>query len=194
MKSIPNILTVLRLLACPLLIYLFEISNNLWALIIFVLACLTDFFDGYLARKGNFKSNFGKVLDPFADKILIITMLVSILVFTSLNEIAYVYIAFYIIIVREIVVSLLRFNLTDENKSIDVNIFSKYKTFIQMISIVLFIVVFVLEDYADIMKTFILSDMKLIIFISSVFFIWLSAFITVITGIQHFKTFLKLKE
>ncbi len=193
MKSIPNILTVLRLLACPLLIYLFSISNNLWALIIFVLACLTDFFDGYLARKGSFKSNFGKIFDPFADKILIITMLVSILTFTSLNEIAHVYIAFYIIIIREIVVSLLRFNLTDENKSIDVNILSKYKTFIQMISIGLFIVVFVWEDYADIMNDA-LYDMKLIIVISSVFFIWLSAFITVLTGIQHFKTFLKLKK
>ena len=74
MKYMPNILTVLRLLACPLLIYLYEGDDLSGALIIFFLACLTDFFDGYLARKGNFKSNFGKLLDPIADKALIITM------------------------------------------------------------------------------------------------------------------------
>ena len=85
MKNVPNILTVLRLLACPLLIYLFEFNivgtnNFLLVLIIFVLACLTDFFDGYLARKRNFKSNFGKFLDPIADKALIITMCILIII------------------------------------------------------------------------------------------------------------------
>ena len=74
MKNIPNILTVLRLLACPLLIFLVYSEEMYWTLIIFVLACLTDFFDGYLARKGSFKSNFGKFLDPIADKTLILTM------------------------------------------------------------------------------------------------------------------------
>ena len=119
MKNIPNILTILRLLACPLLVYLFTVANYLWILIIFVLACLTDFFDGYLARKKNFKSNFGKVLDPIADKLLIITMCVLIIVYFGKIIGLYV-IAFYIIIIREIIVSLLRFNLVDENKSIDI--------------------------------------------------------------------------
>ena len=125
MKNIPNILTILRLLACPLLVYLFTVANYLWILIIFVLACLTDFFDGYLARKKNFKSNFGKVLDPIADKLLIITMCVLIIVYFGKIIGLYV-IAFYIIIIREIIVSLLRFNLVDENKSIDVSLLSKY--------------------------------------------------------------------
>ena len=70
MKSIPNILTTLRLLACPILIYLFFFKIYPGILILFILACLTDFFDGYIARKESLKSNFGKrrkklgVLDP----------------------------------------------------------------------------------------------------------------------------------
>ena len=192
MKSMPNILTVLRLLACPLLIYLFAIADYLWILIIFILACLTDFFDGYLARKKNFKSNFGKALDPIADKILIITMSVLIIV----NEgdlIGSLAIPFYIIIIREIIVSSLRFNLVDKNKSIDVSLLSKYKTFIQMIAIGSLISFMIYHDpyvfvgyKVNYLTIFLISFVK--------FFVWLSAFITVITGVQHYKTYLKLKK
>ena len=192
MKQMPNILTVLRLLACPLLIYLLAIADYLWILIIFVLACLTDFFDGYLARKKNFKSNFGKALDPIADKILIITMSVLIIV----NEgglIGSLAIPFYIIIIREIIVSSLRFNLVDKNKSIDVSLLSKYKTFIQMIAIGSLISFMIYHDpyvfvgyKVNYLTIFLISFVK--------FFVWLSAFITVITGVQHYKTYLKLKK
>ena len=196
MKSIPNILTILRLLSCPLLIYLFGIANYLWILIIFVLACLTDFFDGYLARKKNFKSNFGKALDPIADKILIITMSVLIIV----NEgdlIGSLAIPFYIIIIREIIVSSLRFNLVDKNKSIDVSLLSKYKTFIQMIAIGSLISFFIFDVYpptAFRQSSYKLDDLTIFVISFIKFFIWLSAFVTAITGVQHFKTYLKLKK
>ena len=196
MKSLPNLLTILRLLACPLLIYLFEIANYLWILIIFVLACLTDFFDGYLARKKNFKSNFGKALDPIADKILIITMSVLIIV----NEgdlIGSLAIPFYIIIIREIIVSSLRFNLVDKNKSIDVSLLSKYKTFIQMIAIGSLISFFIFDVYpptAFRQSSYKLDDLTIFVISFIKFFIWLSAFVTVITGVQHYKTYLKLKK
>ena len=64
MKNMPNILTILRLVACPILIYLFFFGTYLTILIVFMLACLTDFFDGYLARKESLKTNLGKILDP----------------------------------------------------------------------------------------------------------------------------------
>jgi len=185
MKNIPNILTILRLLACPLLVYLFAVANYLWILIIFVLACLTDFFDGYLARKKNFKSNFGKVLDPIADKLLIITVCVLIIIYFG-KIIGLVVIAFYIIIIREIIVSLLRFNLVDENKSIDVSLLSKYKTFIQMLAIGGFIMIFIIGYLPNNEQILFVSLVKLLT--------WLSAFVTVITGVQHFKTYLKLKK
>ena len=196
MKSLPNLLTILRLLACPLLIYLFEIANYLWILIIFVLACLTDFFDGYLARKKNFKSNFGKALDPIADKILIITMSVLIIVYEK-NLIGLLVIPFYIIIIREIIISSLRFNLVDKNKSIDVSLLSKYKTFIQMIAIGSLISFFIFDVYpptAFRQSSYKLDDLTIFVISFIKFFIWLSAFVTVITGVQHYKTYLKLKK
>jgi len=196
MKSIPNILTILRLLACPLLIYLFGIANYLWILIIFVLACLTDFFDGYLARKKNFKSNFGKALDPIADKVLIITMSVLIIVYEEIL-IGLLVIPFYIIIIREIIVSSLRFNLVDKNKSIDVSLLSKYKTFIQMIAIGSLISFFIFDVYpptAFRQSSYKLDDLTIFVISFIKFFIWLSAFVTVVTGVQHYKTYLKLKK
>ena len=99
MKYLPNILTILRLLSCPLLIYLFYSKKYLIVLIIFVLACITDFFDGYLARQKNLKSNLGKILDPIADKALIITMCIMLIInenVEGLNKIA-----LYIIILGE---------------------------------------------------------------------------------------------
>ena len=207
----PNILTILRLLACPILIYLFNSlyrttgsglqieEQEVWEpiFIVFILACLTDFFDGYIARKRDFKSSFGKVLDPIADKALIITMFVMLSIhgdFHTFNKIA-----FYIIILRELIISSLRFNLSSTNQIINVTMLSKYKTFIQMLAIGFYIlheyhIYFVAGDYyygqldgeAEKLSNFIYSI--------AIFSIWVSAFVTCITGIQHFKTYLKLKK
>ena len=102
MKHVPNILTILRLLACPLLIYLFYSKKHLAVLIIFLFACATDFFDGYLARKKNLKSNLGKILDPIADKALIITMCAMLIISENVQGINKL--AFYIIILGDSVI------------------------------------------------------------------------------------------
>ena len=190
MKNIPNILTILRLLACPLLIYLFEAKYFLWVLIIFILACLTDFFDGYLARKGNYKTNFGKFLDPIADKALILTMCVLLII--NLNFGIHI-IPFYIIIIREIIFSFLRFNLSrwNKNKIIDVSLLSKYKIFLQMLAIGGVLSNTIFFHIWKIYNLDVTPDMyKYFVF----FLIWISAFVTIITGVQHFKTYLKLKK
>ena len=133
MKQMPNILTILRLLACPILIYLFFFCTYLTILTVFILACLTDFFDGYLARKKNLNTNLGKYLDPIADKVLIITMCIMLIINKDISGLHKL--AFYIIIIREIIITFLRFNLDNKNKNIDVSKLSKYKTFIQMAAI-----------------------------------------------------------
>ena len=177
MKSVPNILTILRLLASPILIYLFFFGAYSTILIIFVLACLTDFFDGYIARKESLKTNLGKILDPIADKILIITMCIMLIInedILGLHKLA-----FYIIILREMIITFLRFNLDNENKKIDVSKLSKYKTFIQM---------------AAIGSILIYHNFELFYFqLPIIILVWLAAFVTLITGVQHFKTYKKLK-
>ena len=183
MKSIPNILTILRLLACPILIYLFLFGTYLSILIIFMLACLTDFFDGYLAKKENLKSDFGKILDPIADKALIVTMCTMIIIVEYIGRVHEI--ALYIIILREIIITFLRFNLGYESKNIDVSRLSRYKTFIQMIAIGT-IVIF--------MNTPPLTGFENALFhLLIIIFVWFATFVTLITGIQHFKTYLKLK-
>ena len=181
MKSIPNILTTLRLLACPILIYLFFFKIYLGILIIFILACLTDFFDGYLARKESLKSNFGKILDPIADKALIISMCVLLIINDDISGLHKI--AFYIIILREIIVTSLRFNLDNQNKNIDVSQLSKYKNLMQMLAF----------GSILIYKSINHSDVRIIVENISYFLIWFAAFATFVSGVQHFKTYLKLK-
>jgi len=199
MKSIPNILTTLRLLACPILIYLFFFKIYLGILIIFILACLTDFFDGYIARKESLKSNFGKILDPIADKALIISMCVLLIINDDISGLHKI--AFYIIILREIIVTSLRFNLDNQNKNIDVSQLSKYKTFIQMLAIgsiiiykcIPYLYIFVYPDKFIGLTDVPFKDLSLFVESISYFLVWIAAFVTLITGIQHFRTYLKLK-
>lgn len=83
LKNIPNILSVIRILLVGVFIYVFfnDYPNNLvWALVVFLTAGLTDVIDGFLARRFNWVTNLGKMLDPFADKLMQCTVLICMLV------------------------------------------------------------------------------------------------------------------
>ena len=78
--NLPNALTIFRVILTPFFIYLLFTSSmysNLYALIIFILASVTDAFDGYYARKYNIETEFGNFLDPLADKILVSSAFIS---------------------------------------------------------------------------------------------------------------------
>ncbi|MBS7263472.1 MAG: CDP-diacylglycerol--glycerol-3-phosphate 3-phosphatidyltransferase [Eubacteriales bacterium] len=79
-RHIPNILTGLRLALIPVFVLLFFQVSPIWALGVFVLACWTDLLDGWLARKWNVISNFGKLFDPLADKFMQLTALVCLVI------------------------------------------------------------------------------------------------------------------
>ena len=136
MKSyIINILTFSRILLAAVIFILLTRSNFYWmALILFFVAGITDYFDGYLARKYNLVSQLGEILDPIADKILIVFLLFAI----SVNLTSY-YIGFIsaAIITREIWVGALRdFNARQQNTSATkVTFLAKTKTTIQLFTI-----------------------------------------------------------
>jgi cardiolipin synthase (CMP-forming) len=141
--NIPNLLTWLRILLIPLFvgIFYFEKSwvslpdQNLVATVIFTLAAITDWFDGWLARKLNQMSAFGAFLDPVADKLMVAAALIILLQLGRLGDLGAI--ITLIIIGREIAISALREWMAQigASKSVAVSYIGKIKTTLQMIAI-----------------------------------------------------------
>lgn len=139
--SLPNWLTLTRILMIPFFIIVFYLPFSLarpLASGIFLFACFTDWLDGFLARKLHQSSSFGAFLDPVADKLLVST---SLLVLVGSQDIPYITLPAIIIVGREIVISALREWMAEIGKrvSIAVSYIGKIKTVLQMIAIFLLI-------------------------------------------------------
>jgi CDP-diacylglycerol--glycerol-3-phosphate 3-phosphatidyltransferase len=137
--NLPNVLTLLRILLVPVLVValLDETANgDLLAAIVFALASVTDAMDGYLARTRNAITTFGKLMDPIADKLLIIAALVALV---SLHRLAG-WIAM-VIIARELTVTVTRMQATQHGVVIAANWWGKAKTIVQVAAI-FFIIAF----------------------------------------------------
>lgn len=137
MPNIPNILSLLRIALIPVLIIVFLLPYQAapaWATGIFVVAALTDWLDGYLARKWDQTSSFGAFIDPVADKLIVAVALVLILFKT--NE-WYILLPVMVIIGREITVSALREWMAElgQRNAVKVSSVGKLKTAFQMLSI-----------------------------------------------------------
>lgn len=142
----PNKLTLLRVFMVPFFVF-FLLNNNLdnnylYANIVFILASSTDFLDGYLARKHNLITNFGKFLDPLADKVLVAAALICFIELNLASSIAVL-----IIITREFIVSGIRLVAASENRVISANIWGKIKTVFQMVAIILILILVQLKSY-----------------------------------------------
>ncbi|RLJ51764.1 CDP-diacylglycerol--glycerol-3-phosphate 3-phosphatidyltransferase [Litoreibacter meonggei] len=135
--NIPNILTLLRLLAAPGVVVMFLYFQRPWAdwfaLILFVTAALTDWIDGYLARAWKQESKFGAMLDPIADKAMVIIALLVITGFSGMNP--WVLLPSTLIMFREVFVSGLREFLGDTAGLLKVTNLAKWKTTAQMTAI-----------------------------------------------------------
>jgi CDP-diacylglycerol--glycerol-3-phosphate 3-phosphatidyltransferase/cardiolipin synthase len=140
--NLPNLLTWLRILLIPLIIGVFYLparwlsdqDANLLATVFFVVAAITDWFDGYLARKLNQTSAFGEFLDPVADKLMVVAALIVLVDLGRTSPLVAL-----IIIGREIAVSALREWMAKAGKagSVAVSFVGKLKTAFQMIAIAL---------------------------------------------------------
>jgi CDP-diacylglycerol--glycerol-3-phosphate 3-phosphatidyltransferase/cardiolipin synthase len=138
--NVPNLLTWLRILAIPLLLAIYYLPDrwlepgekNLAATILFIGAAVTDWLDGYLARKWNQTSAFGAFLDPVADKLMVAAALIVLLQLHRVDAIVAV-----IIIGREIAISALREWMANlgKGKSVAVNLLGKIKTVSQLVAI-----------------------------------------------------------
>jgi len=137
MFNLPNILSLLRIALIPVLIACFFLpyeSASIWATIVFFIASVTDWFDGYLARKWNQISPFGAFLDPVADKLIVAVALILVLYKTPQW---FVLIPVVIIIGREITISALREWMAEigERNAVKVSFVGKLKTSFQMLAI-----------------------------------------------------------
>ncbi len=194
MKQIPNFLTSFRLLVIPVLMLSFYIPGmlaNVVAAVLFAIAAITDYFDGYFARALKAQSNFGKCLDPIADKLLVIVAIVMLVNFNGRD--LWILIPGMIIICREVLVSGLREFLAELHVSVPVSKLAKYKTAVQMTAITglllgekgsSYTLYYWLSGWEGMDIKFLL--VSFVIFASKILFV-LAAFLTVITGYAYFR-------
>ena len=144
--NLPNKLTILRIVMIPVFVAVFFISaipyNFIISAVIFALAAATDFLDGYIARKYNLVTNLGKFLDPIADKVLVSTALIIMLVPIGgvLIMPAYASIAVAIILARELIVSGFRIVAASKNVIMAADQAGKWKTLITDIAILVLLI------------------------------------------------------
>ena len=176
-KAIPNALTLFRCLVSILLPILIIYGGETGAILaapLLLLAGLSDYFDGFYARKYNVVSILGKVLDPIADKLLVIGVLLS-LASENLLDFYFGFIPTLIIILREIFISGLRESVSSYNFTLKVSVLAKWKTTIQLIACGSFLVWRMNEYFYNI---------DFLGFISYCL-LWLASIITLITGFQY---------
>jgi CDP-diacylglycerol--glycerol-3-phosphate 3-phosphatidyltransferase len=135
--TIPNTLTTLRLLAAPGVVVMFLFFNRPWAdwaaLTLFMGAAITDYFDGYLARLWKQESRFGAMLDPIADKVMVVIALLVLTGYSGMNP--WLILPATVILFREVFVAGLREFLGDTSKLLQVTKLAKWKTTAQMVAI-----------------------------------------------------------
>ena len=183
--NLPNLLTYARIVAVPLVVLCFFVEGRLqssdfarWtALGIFIVASVTDFLDGYLARIWKQTSNIGKMLDPIADKLLVASVL---LLLAAEGTIAgWSLWAAIIILCREILVSGLREYLAALKVSVPVTQLAKWKTAIQLVAIGFLLAGPAADKFLPYTTEF------------GLILLWLSALVTLYTGYDYFRAGIK---
>lgn len=175
---LPNILTLSRIAFIPIIIACFYINTSFSmysAFVVFVVACITDFLDGYFARLYKQMSNFGKCFDPIADKLLVASLIVLLTGFQYVE--GYNMIAAIIILFREVLVSGMREFLVEIKVPLPVSNLAKIKTTVQMLSLSIIL-------FAIACKSVVLLDIGVVM-------LWVAACLTIITGYQYFEKGIK---
>lgn len=144
--NLPNKLTMIRMVAVPFFIIAFMMGAYPVALVLFCAASITDFFDGKIARDRGLVTNFGKIMDPLADKILVYSALCLFIESEIID--AWMLI---IILAREFIVAGMRTVSASEGKVLAAGMSGKIKTVLQMVAVIVFMLGLSLPDYRAIM-------------------------------------------
>ena len=194
MFALPNALTILRIVLVPVFAIAFVLPGDMARLVafaLFALAGVSDWLDGFAARKLKAGSDFGRMLDPIADKVLVavaLMMLVAEGTFTQVKPNGMLsllkLVPALIILAREILVSGLREFLAGTRVSVPVTAVAKFKTAVQMIAIGAMILTPLVGEYAPDLpaKTYIAAAYALL---------WIAAALTVYTGVVYFRNGLR---
>ncbi|MEO1199002.1 MAG: CDP-diacylglycerol--glycerol-3-phosphate 3-phosphatidyltransferase [Pseudomonadota bacterium] len=175
--SLPNLLTYGRILAVPVIVWaiLWRTDSGLWmAFGLFVLAAVTDYFDGWLARKLDQQSALGRMLDPIADKLLVAAVLFGLVAVGTVSGLAIA--AALIVLCREILVSGLREFLAGQSVDIPVTWIAKWKTTLQLAAVGALILAPAVDEALP-------SSMVLALAL-----LWISAAITLYTGYDYVRS------
>ena len=208
--NLPNILTALRLLAAPavavMFLYFTRPYADWFALILFVSAAITDWFDGYLARSLKQVTKLGTMLDPIADKAMVVIALMVIVGYSSMSP--WLVLPATVILFREVFVSGLREFLGDTAGTLKVTQLAKWKTTAQMVAIAVLFAQGVFEHYFG-MSIFGMDNTLVIDILdgreedvhglywkytgmiwaghAGLWLLWLAAALTLITGLDYFR-------
>ncbi len=179
-QNLPNILTLFRIVITPLIVWFLigfdAFTIHLMAVILFLIASLTDFFDGMLARKFKVVSEFGKFMDPLADKILVNSTFIAL----NIMDIMPIWIT-AVVILRDMVVTVLRWGMLTNGASMNTSQLAKWKTTFQYISMYVGLV-FILMGHFEVLDTLVawLEEW----FVTETIFI-LTGLITAYTGFDY---------
>lgn len=180
--NLANILTISRIVFVPVIAFSFFVDSSFsrWlATFLFMVACLTDYLDGYIARSWSQTTKVGQFLDPVADKLLVASTLLLLAGFGRISHMTML--PALIILWREILVSELRDGLSAYNINVTVSKLSQWKTTSQMLAIS-----FLLIGKANSDSRFI----KIILFAGEGL-LWMAAFLTLYSGFLYFQRHLK---
>lgn len=180
----PNVLALLRILIAPLMLwFLVDRDNSLFAGLhsswldyfaglLFVIASVTDFFDGYIARSWNQITTLGKVLDPLADKMLMLSGFLGLMILDRANVWAV-----YLILTREFFITGLRVMAISEGKDVSASLMGKIKTFFQIFAIGFLIMAWNGSEF----------------YYAGEILLWISVFMTLYSGYEYIRDYAKGK-
>ena len=181
--TLPNLLSLFRIGIIPVLVYLLTFSDRVSAILaasLFLIASITDYFDGYLARRNRSVSDLGKILDPLADKLMVIAVLIMLTAMDRPGQPSVPAWLVVIIIARETAVTVIRGIALSEGIVMHAEALGKYKFILQA-----FAVVGLLVHYTYWGVDF---------FVAGIYFLALSAVIAVWSGVSYYVQFFRLRQ